>query len=448
LGAQLHLPRRAADRGPASCEVAVKQFRERSLRARLLRARGESKAAKSFRMASAFAAAGLSTPEPLFFAEATAGNPTAIFVTACLEGRLELRYLLRARNAGTDRESFPRMAAEAAIAAVAHYARRMHDAGFFHRDFSIGNLLLEEGPTADEIADVAVLDLNRCRRQGRVSLHDRMRDLCRLPLERPGDREALLTAYFAPDAVPAAARRSYELARRSFLGKNRAKSGLRGALAKVKSWLVPRGVHAHIPPPPEDAERARPGGVGPALRPAAPARRPARLGRASGSPTCRSHLRAVAALAGALPRIRRRYRALTGRRPAGSRRFAWPEPGVALRPWPENPEALLAAFDRLGARRATIRLHPWQDRHDAEWELARALADRGVELAFTLPQNRELVRDPARWETGGRRARPSVSRRSAGASRSARRSTAASGGSGTTTSTWSSRRAPPGSCAP
>ena len=109
--------------------VAVKQFRERSLRARWLRARGRSKAAKSFRMATAFAAAGLSTPEPLFFAEAEAGEPTAIFVTACLDGRVELRYLLRARNAGTERESFPGMEASAAIAAVAAYARRMHDAG-------------------------------------------------------------------------------------------------------------------------------------------------------------------------------------------------------------------------------------------------------------------------------------------------------------------------------
>jgi hypothetical protein len=32
--------------------------------------------------------------------------------------------------------------------------------------------------------------------------------------------------------------------------------------------------------------------------------------------------------------------------------------------------------------------------------IARALTARGVELAFTLPQNRELVRDPARWEAG------------------------------------------------
>ena len=389
--------------------VAVKQFRERGLRARLLRARGESKAAKSFRMAEAFTAAGLSTPEPLFYAEAVAGTPTAIFVTRLLAGRLELRFLLRARNAGTDRESFPRVGAEAAIAAVARYARRMHDAGFFHRDFSIGNLLLEAGSTADAVADVAVLDLNRCRRQRRVAATDRMRDLCRLPLERADDRELLLAAYFAPESVPATARQSYDLARRGFLAKIRFKAGLRGALVKAKSWLVPRGTHAHIPPPPAAAE-VRDRAVWDRLsdQPHQHAGRFARAGiRLADLP---QHLRAIAALVGALPRIRRRYRKLAAEQRAGRAPFPWPEPGIALRPWPENPAALLAAFDRLGARRAMIRLHPWQERHDDEWELARALAARGVELAFSLPQNRDLVNDPARWETAiaelARRFRP------------------------------------------
>ncbi len=382
--------------GEGETAVAVKQFRESGLRARLLRARGGSKAAKSFRMASAFTDAGLSTPAPLLYAEALAGTPTAIFVTACLEGRLELRYLLRARNSGTDRESFPRIEATAALAAVARLARRMHDAGFFHRDFSIGNLLLQEGASADEIADVAVLDLNRCRRQRRVSTIERMRDLCRLSLTRASDREWLLESYFAPAAVPAVARRSYELSRRSFLAKNRLKSGLRGALAKAKSWLVPRGVHAHIPPPPERA-LVRDRAVWDRLsdQPHQHAGRLARTGiRITDLP---QHLRAATALAGALPRIRRRYRELSAELLAPLVPFAWPAPGVALRPWPENPQALLEAFDRLGARRAMIRLHPWQERHDDELALARALAGRGVELAFTLPQNRELVRDPSRW---------------------------------------------------
>jgi len=373
--------------------VAVKQFRERGLRARLRRARGDSKAAKSFRMASALAAAGLATPEPLFFAEALTGVSSAIFVTACLEGQLELRYLLRSRNAGTDRESFPELDVAAAIAAVARFARRMHDAGFFHRDFSIGNLLLRQGTTASEIAEVTVLDLNRCRQQPWVAAAERMRDLCRLPLEHRADRDLLLAAYFAPLAVPDAARRSYALARGSFLAKTRFKARLRGGLAQVRSWLVPRGTYAHIPPPPEQAE-IRDRVVWDRLSDQ-PHQHAGRLARARiRLADLPQHLAAAAAFAGALPRIRRRYRELLAVPVAP---FPWPQPGIALRPWPENPAALLAAFDRLGARRAMIRLHPWQEVHEEELALAKALAARGVELAFTLPQNRALVRDPARW---------------------------------------------------
>lgn len=401
------LPLAAGD-SAGELAVAVKLFRERGLRARLWRARGRSKAAKSFRMATAFAAAGLATAEPLLFAEALSGAPTAIFVTLCLEDRLELRYLLRARNSGTERESFPGIDASAALAAVARFARRMHDAGFFHRDFSIGNLLLHRDAFApagtgisglSPIADIAILDLNRCRRQTSVSQAERMRDLCRLPLEIAADRERLLTAYFAPLAVPATARRRYELARRSFLGKNRLKANLRGALVKLRSWLVPRGTHAHIPPPPERAE-IRDRVVWDRLSDQ-PHQHAGRLARAAiRLADLPKHLAAAAALAGALPRIRRRYRELAPERLAARAAlapFLWPEPGIALRPWPDDPETLLAAFDRLGARRAMIRLHPWQESHADELALARALAARGVELAFTLPQNRELVRDPARW---------------------------------------------------
>ena len=392
-----YIYRATLDLAGGELQVAVKQFRERGLRARLQRARGKSKAAKSFRMASAFAAAGLSTAEPLLYAEAIAGGTSAIFVTLCLVGRLELRYLLRARNAGIDRESFPQIHATAAISAVADFARRMHDAGFFHRDFSIGNLLLLEGATPDVVADVAVLDLNRCRMRGRVATTDRMRDLSRLPLQLEADREALLAAYFSPQIVPRGARRSYELARWSFLARNRLKARLRGALAKVKSWLVPRGVHAHIPLPPEQAE-IRDRAVWDRLSDQ-PHQHAGRLARARIRLTdLPKHLRAAMALVGALPRIRRRYRELAVAPLAPIPPFPWPEPGVALRPWPEHPASLLAAFDRLGARRALLRLHPWQEHHDDELALAGALAERGIELAFSLPQSRELVRDPARWE--------------------------------------------------
>jgi len=54
----------------------------------------------------------------------------------------------------------------------------------------------------------------------------------------------------------------------------------------------------------------------------------------------------------------------------------------------------------LGVRHLLLRLHPWQQDHAAEEALARELAAGGGgvrDLAFSLPQNRDLVRDPARW---------------------------------------------------
>jgi hypothetical protein len=220
-----------------------------------------------------------------------------------------------------------------------------------------------------------------------------MRDLARLTLERAADREALLAAYFGgAERLPAGARLRYELARRSFHGRHRWKGRLRGAWASLRSWLVPRGAHPHIPPPPAGAA-ARDRIVWDRLSDQ-PHSHAGRLARARVRiADLGDHARSAAALAGALPRIRRRYRELA--RPRAP--FPWPGAGVALRPWPADPEGLLAAFDELGLGQALVRLHPWEERDDEELELARALAERGVELTFTLPQSRELVRDPARW---------------------------------------------------
>ena len=44
-----------------------------------------------------------------------------------------------------------------------------------------------------------------------------------------------------------------------------------------------------------------------------------------------------------------------------------------------------------------LRLHPWETDQGGQVELAGALAERGVDLVFALPQVRELVTDPARW---------------------------------------------------
>ena len=392
-----YLYRARIETAPAPLEVVVKQFRERSARDRLRRRRaGPSKAEKSWTTAHALLAADIATPDPLLWAESfgpEAPGGVSIYVCRHLPGRTEVRYLLRARNAGTDRELFPAVDGASLIRELARLARRLHDAGFWHRDFSVGNLLVAPGPTPERIGEIALVDLNRCRRLARVGLSQRMRDLCRLPLERAADRELLLTTYFGgpPGGV---ARALYAIDHWSFHGRHRAKARLRGAGAKLRGWLVPRGTHAHIPPAPAGSpprERI----VWDALsdQPHSHAGRLERLAiRVADLP---AHARAWAALAAAAPRVVRRYRELAAAR--GREPFAWPGAGIAVRPWPADPAALLAAFDELGARRALVRLHPWQDGHDAEEALARALAERGVELAFALPQVRELVRDRARW---------------------------------------------------
>ena len=377
-------------------EVVVKQFRETGLRARWRRARRGSRGARSWRAARSLAAAGIGTPEPLLYLEsAAAADGVSLFVCRHLGGRLEARYLVRARNAGRDREEFPGLAFEAFLDAAAALARRLHDAGIWHRDFSSGNLLIAPGPTPESIAEIVLVDLDRCRSGRPVALGERMRDLARLPLERSEDRARLLAAYFGPESrVPARARLAYELARRVFHGRHRAKNRLRGAWSAARSWLVPRGAHAHIPPPPAGAS-ARDRIVWDRLsdQPHSYAGRfeRARIRLADFG----DHARSAAALAGALPRIRRSYRELV--RARNHAPFPWPGVGVALRPWPDDPPALLAAFDELGVRQALVRLEPWQSGHDDEEALARALAGRGVELTFSLPQTRELVRDPARW---------------------------------------------------
>ena len=79
----------------------------------------------------------------------------------------------------------------------------------------------------------------------------------------------------------------------------------------------------------------------------------------------------------AVPRIFRRYRELE------EGEAAWEGAGVGLRPWPNDPEALLAEVEALGIRRVLLRLHPWASDHRAEEELAAALQEMPWASTFT-----------------------------------------------------------------
>lgn len=386
----LYVSRLETAAGPV--EVVVKQFRNRDLRDRLKRRWRGSKAARSWRAARALLAAGLQTPEPVMLLESDDEAGPSFYICRYLPDVTEARYLFRAANAGTEAAQFPGVDFPAFVAALGRTLCQLHDAGFWHRDMSGGNVLLRFGSDGRPVS-LDLVDLNRARIGRPPSVSERTRDLSRLALFRPEHQDLLLESYWgAPASGPQKA--LYLSYHRSFLWKNDTKKRVRGVTGKIKSLVGPRTAHAHIPDAPAGAS-ARDQVVWDRLsdQPHQHAGRLTKLRvRAADA---RDHAGEAAVIAGALPRIWSRYQELLRRLHSAPVDFAGA--GVCLRPWPEAPEAPLALAQELGARHVLLRLHPWEEDHTAEEELARELHARGYELTFALPQNRDLVRDPARW---------------------------------------------------
>ena len=142
-----YLFRTHLDTADGRVDVVVKQFRNQGLRQRLQRRWRGSKAARSYHTARAFQAAGVATAEAVMLIESKRPGGPSFFVSRYLEDVTEARYLLRAANLGREAESFPEVDMAKFLAALGQALGRMHDAGFFHRDLSIGNVLLPTGRT-------------------------------------------------------------------------------------------------------------------------------------------------------------------------------------------------------------------------------------------------------------------------------------------------------------
>jgi tRNA A-37 threonylcarbamoyl transferase component Bud32 len=402
----LYLTRCETAAGPV--DVVVKQFRNGGLRDRLRRRWGGSKAARSWRIAQAMAAAGIATPEPLLLLESRCPHGPSFYVCRYLAGRVEARHLLRAANAGREAELYPGVDLPRFLSQLGAFIRRLHDAGFWHRDLSSGNVLVRP----EEPFELALVDLNRARRAGRLTLSQRARDLSRMNLLRREHRRLLLAGYWPPEGgesgeagdsgatgarggPPPLGRALYELYFRAFLWKNQGKKWLRrGRPAGGRPSLVARVPHAHIPDAPAGAP-VRDQIVWDHLSDQ-PHQHAGRLSKLRVRLADASiHATTAVTVARALPRVWRRFRELPRELYGGA--VPWGGAGVCLRPWPEAPEALLALVEQLGTPHLLLRLHPWQEDHRAEEELAAELSRRGYDLTFALPQNRELVRDPARW---------------------------------------------------
>lgn len=372
--------------------VVVKQFRNGGLLARWHKHRGDSKAARSWRAAGWLESAGIPTPPRLAWIEAKRPAGPSWYVCRYLPDALEARQLVRSMNDGVTDGSHCGVSAEAFLEQLGCHVRRMHDAGILYRDLSVGNVLIRctDGEGTPELA---IVDLNRARRVTALPLWRRMRDLSRLNLRRRGHRRTLIRAYCGNGAWnPDRAEAWMHLFQSAFESKQLLKRRIRAPLRWAKKW-APRQAHAHIPRAPDGAS-VRDRIVWDVLsdQPHQHASRLERLRvRLADSGI---HARETAAALGALPRAWRRYEEIRKR---SGRGLPWQGLGIALRPWPAGPEALLQALDGLGIRNVLLRLHPWQAEHDAEEELARELRKRGYDITFALPQTRELVLDVARW---------------------------------------------------
>jgi hypothetical protein len=222
-----------------------------------------------------------------------------------------------------------------------------------------------------------------------------MRDLSRLRIFRPVHQKHFLRSYW--DDQSAASNYKlllFRLCQAAFLAKNRTKAAIRVPWRKLRSLLTSRSVHAHIPSAPKDAAK-RDKIVWDRLsdQPHQHAGRWDRLTVRVAD--LRVHGREVIAALQAAPDTWDRYQELK----VGLNRsqVQWAGVGVAVRPFAKNSEGLIRALEEMEVSNVYLRLHPWEGSMTAEAVLAHELRAAGFDLAFGIPQNRELVRDPARW---------------------------------------------------
>jgi hypothetical protein len=371
--------------------VVVKQFRNQGWFRRLERTIRGSKAERSWRVAKELVAAGLATPEPILWVESDEPGGPSFFVARRLEGAVEVRQFFRRLNDQAGDSAFPCADDAEFLGRLGALARRINDAGILYRDLSLGNILALPG---EEDLPLYLVDFNRARIGRKPGVWRRTRDICRLPVLRREHREAFLGAYWG-EVPPRWTFRSwfYVLSVNGYIFKHAVKKRLkRFRLGRRHSHGGSH--HPHIPAA-ADGASARDKAVWDHLsdQPHQHATRGEKLKiRLADSP---SHLRELAIAIRAAPGVWRRYRDLQQRLYSTPTTFGGV--GLAVRPWTDDPEIQLREISELGVGPVLIRLHPWEDDHAAEENLAEALAGKGHELAFVIPQNRDLVRDRGRW---------------------------------------------------
>ncbi len=191
-------------RGGEAIPVVVKK-----MRTAFYEKPGRTRSDRSAAVARELIARGVPTPEPLGVAHKSGES---WYVSRRLEGAAQIREWFIHRDDPVRGAPRLRIPFEQVVAALGRLARRMHDQGVFFRDLSDGNILV----TRDGAGfGLWLVDLTRARISPRpVSLMNRLRDLSRPGLNRPGDRRLLLSSYFEPEPVSPALEWALSLFRR------------------------------------------------------------------------------------------------------------------------------------------------------------------------------------------------------------------------------------------
>ena len=160
-------------------QVAVKSFgAQRGWKDRYDRKKG-SKAARSFKAAKFLRENEVGTPEPIACFERWEGQKLAesVYISAFVESLTSFKDLLiQIYWKEPDCKNLVSL-----LTHVAGAIRKMHDAGFWHRDLGNQNMELRE-PEGTEWGEVQFVDLNRGRIKESLSLQERAQDFSRIRL--------------------------------------------------------------------------------------------------------------------------------------------------------------------------------------------------------------------------------------------------------------------------
>ena len=179
-------------------QLVVKAFGTQSAVGDLLtRVRG-SKAERTWLAAVHLMESGVGTPPPVGFLERWEGGrlvESYFLAEYCSDTRSFKDELVKLFRYEPECASFMSL-----METVAGSIRRMHDAGFVHRDLGNQNILLRRKGSLTW-GDVVFIDLNRGRRRSAVSLRERGHDLSRITL--PSDlMRVFREMYWAPEVPP------------------------------------------------------------------------------------------------------------------------------------------------------------------------------------------------------------------------------------------------------